>query len=119
MTSTERLNQRITELEGDLLEAREYKFGKTTYIHETQELYCADGEMHIHYDNDKLLIYNTEQLYKDLPFIINQVIKENAKMQKHYLGQIKKELMDLIIENEPEDKYMDVEDQVVNNPKDI
>jgi len=112
MTSTEQLQQKITELKGDLLEARAEK--KHTYIHETHHLYCSDGEMHFGYGDDNWLVYNTDQLYKDLPFIINQVVKENAKMQKHYLGQIKKELMDLIIENEPDDKYMDIEDKVSN-----
>ena len=81
MTSTERLQQKITELEGDLLEARDYK-PTHTYIHETSELYCSDGEMHIGYGDDKWLVYNTDQMFKDLPFIINQVVKENAKMQK-------------------------------------
>jgi hypothetical protein len=115
MTSTEQLQQKITELKGDLLEARADK--KHTYIHETHHLYCSDGEMHFGYGDDNWLVYNTDQLFKDLPFIINQVIKENNKMQKMYLSQIKEELINLM--TEPEDKYMDIEDQVVNNPKDI
>ena len=82
----------IKELEKQLKEAKEYKFGKTTYIHETHHLQCSEGEMHIGYGDDKWLIYNTDQLFKDLPFIINQVVKENHKMQKMYLDEIKKEL---------------------------
>ena len=116
MTSTERLQQKITELEGDLLEARDYK-PTHTYIHETTDLYCSDGEMYIGYGDNKWLVYNTDQLFKDLPFIINQVVKENAKMQKMYLSQIKEELLNLM--TEPEDKYMDIEDQVVNNSEEI
>ena len=116
MTSTERLQQKITELEGDLLEARDYK-PTHTYIHETTDLYCSDGEMHIGYGDNKWLVYNTDQLFKDLPFIINQVVKENAKMQKMYLSQIKEELMNLMTEGE--DKYMDIEDQVVNNSEEL
>ena len=116
MTSTERLKQKITELEGDLLEARDYK-PTHTYIHETTNLYCSDGEMYIGYGDNKWLVYNTDQLFKDLPFIINQVVKENAKMQKMYLSQIKEELLNLM--TEPEDKYMDIEDQVVNNSEEI
>ena len=139
-TSKDNLIQRITELEGNLMEEQEtlrlVKEGakklldqkrnleerlksKITYIHETSHLYCSDGEMHIQYgdcDNENWVVYNTDQLFKDLPFIINQVIKENKKMQSYYLGQIKKELLDLMVEGE--DKYMDIEDQVINEPKD-
>ena len=93
MTSTERLQQKITELEGDLLEARSEE--KHTYIHETHHLYCSDGEMHFGYGDDKWLVYNTDQLFKDLPFIINQVCQENKKMQDWYLGKIKDELKEL------------------------
>ena len=93
MTSTEQLQQKITELKGDLLEARADK--KHTYIHETHHLYCSDGEMHFGYGDDKWLVYNIDQLFKDLPFIINQVVKENAKMQKMYLDLIKTELEEL------------------------
>ena len=92
MTSTEQLQQKITELKGDLLEARSNNY---TYIHETHHLQCSDGEMHIGYGDDKWLVYNTDQLFKDLPFIINQVVKENAKMQKMYLDLIKTELEEL------------------------
>jgi hypothetical protein len=68
---------------------------KTTYIHETNNLYCSDGEFHIGYGDDKWVVYNTDQLIKDLPFIINQVIKENKKMQEMYLDLIKEELKEL------------------------
>lgn len=64
----------------------------TTYIHETYHLHCQDGELHIGYGDDKWLVYNVEQLYKDLPFIIQETIRENNKMQKMYLDNIKQEL---------------------------
>jgi|TARA_R110000782_G_scaffold5_5_gene17 hypothetical protein len=93
MSSTETLQQRITELEGNLLEAKSH-----TYIHETHSLHCSDGEMYFYYgdiDDEKVLVYNTDQLFKDLPFIINQVCQENKKMQDWYLGKIKDELKEL------------------------
>ena len=93
MTSTEQLQQRITELEGNLLEAKSH-----TYIGETHSLHCSDGEMYFYYgdiDDEKVLVYNTDQLFKDLPFIINQVCQENKKMQDWYLGKIKDELKEL------------------------
>ena len=113
-TSRDNLIQRITELEGDLKEAREYtsKKNQSTYIHETCHLHCSDGEMHIQYgdyDNENWVVYNTDQLFKDLPFIINQVCKENKKMQDWYLGKIKEELKELT----------DMSDVDVSNTKDI
>jgi len=68
---------------------------KTTYIHETNHLYCQDGELHIGYGKDNWIVFNTDQLYKDLPFIINQVVKENKKMQEMYLKSIKESLEEL------------------------
>ena len=68
---------------------------KTTYIHETNHLYCQDGEFHIGYGKDNWVVFNTDQLYKDLPFIINQVVKENKKMQEMYLKSIKESLEEL------------------------
>ena len=68
---------------------------KITYIHETNHLYCQDGELHIGYGKDNWVVFNTDQLYKDLPFIINQVVKENKKMQEMYLKSIKESLEEL------------------------
>tara|TARA_R100000935_G_C2712696_1_gene114743 strand:+ start:293 stop:574 length:282 start_codon:yes stop_codon:yes gene_type:complete len=93
MSSITELQQRITELEGNLLEANSH-----TYIGDTHSLHCSDGEMYFYYgdiDNEKVLVYNTDQLFKDLPFIINQVCKENKKMQDWYMGKIKEELKEL------------------------
>ena len=80
----------IEDLQSQLASAK-----KNTYIHETHTLQCFDGEMHIGFGDDKWLVYNTDQVYKDLPFIINQVIKENKKMQDMYLDLIKDELKEL------------------------
>lgn len=68
------------------------KESKATYVGETTSLHCRDGELNIWYgdiDDQKLLVINVEQFYKDLPFIIEQVCKEQKKMQKMYLSQIK------------------------------
>ena len=45
-------------------------------------------------DEEKCLVINVEQLFKDLPFIVDQVVKENAKMQEMYLNNLKKTLKD-------------------------
>ena len=71
---------------------------KHTYVHDTNSIHCSDGELYIEYgelNNEKVLVMNTDQLYKDLPFIINQVCKQNKKMQDWYLSKIKEELKEL------------------------
>lgn len=87
------LKEKIKELKEQLKEAKQH-----TYIHETHHLYCQDGEMYFGFgdvEEEKWLVYNTDQLFKDLPFIINQVVKENNKMQDMYLDKIKDELKEL------------------------
>ena len=141
-TSKDNLIQRITELEGNLLEEQgtltdERKIlkdvkerakklldenrnlkdqlkSKVTYIHETSHLYCSDGEMHIQYgdyDNENWIVYNTDQLFKDLPFIINQVVKENKKMQHYYLNNIVTELKEI--------DYTILQDEDASNSKEL
>jgi predicted RNase H-like nuclease (RuvC/YqgF family) len=86
-------DDKIKELKQQLKESKQ-----NTYIHETHHLYCQDGELHIYYgdvENDNLLVWNTDSLFKDLPFIINQVVKQNKKMQKMYLNNIKEELKEM------------------------
>ena len=86
-------DDKIKELKQQLKESKQ-----DTYIHETHHLYCQNGELHIHYgdvENDNLLVWNTDSLFKDLPFIINQVVKQNKKMQKMYLNNIKEELKEM------------------------
>jgi hydroxyacyl-ACP dehydratase HTD2-like protein with hotdog domain len=87
------LKEKIKELKEQLSQAKQH-----TYIHETHHLYCQDGEMYFGFgdvEEEKGLVYNTDQLFKDLPFIINQVVKENNKMQDMYLDKIKDELKEL------------------------
>ena len=82
--------QKIKDLQKQLAESK-----KHTYIYETNHLHCSDGEMYFGYGDDKWLVYNTDQLFKDLPFIITQVVKENKKMQKMYLDLIKESLKEI------------------------
>ena len=95
-TSKDDLHEEIYDLKKEVKELKEAK--KHTYIHETNHLYCSDGEMHFGYgepDDEKWLVYNTDQLFKDLPFIVNQVCKQNKKMQDWYLNKLKEELKEL------------------------
>tara|TARA_R100000541_G_scaffold49579_1_gene56713 strand:+ start:529 stop:798 length:270 start_codon:yes stop_codon:yes gene_type:complete len=87
------LKNRIKELEEQLAEAK-----KHTYIHETHTISCHDGELTIGYgdcDNEKWLVYNVDSLFKDLPFIIDQVCKQQEKMMDMHLEMIKKTLKEL------------------------
>ena len=68
---------------------------KTTYIHETNTLHCHDGELHIQYGKDNWVVFNVEHLFKDLGFIVDQVVKENKKMQEMHLSLIKDTLKEL------------------------
>jgi hypothetical protein len=80
----EKLETRIKILEAQLEEAQ-----SRTYIGETQGLCCDDGELYIDYDNDKRLVMDVNQLFRDLPSIISMVTKEQKKMQEMYLEMIK------------------------------
>jgi len=85
---------RIKQLEGQLHDAI-----TQTYIGETHSLHCNNGELYIEYgiypDDQRCLVMDVEQLYKDLPFIINQVCKEQKKMQEYHLERIKESIKEL------------------------
>ena len=90
-TSKDNLIDEIDKLKKELKHAKKY-----TYIYETTSLHCNDGELYIYYGNkDNCLVFNVEQLYKDLPFIITQVVKEQNKMQKMYLDLIKESIKEI------------------------
>tara|TARA_R110000737_G_scaffold352613_1_gene399390 strand:- start:217 stop:489 length:273 start_codon:yes stop_codon:yes gene_type:complete len=86
--------EQIADLKKQLAEAKQ-----NTYIYETNHLQCSDGELHVGFgdygENEKWLVWNTDSLFKDLPFIINQVLKENKKQQNIYLEQIKDSIKEL------------------------
>ena len=73
---------------------------KHHYLHHSNNVWVGDGELHIdHGDwengNEKHLVINVDEFFKDLPFIISQVVKENQKMQDYYLGNILDEIKEL------------------------
>mgnify|MGYP003650851421 FL=1 len=83
----EKLETRIKILEAQLEEAQSH-----TYIGETETLHCSDGELYFGYDNDKTLVMEVDQLFRDLPSIISMVTKEQKKMQEMHLEMIKEAL---------------------------
>ena len=83
----EELETRIKILEAQLEEAQSH-----TYIGETDTLHCSDGELYIGYDDEKTLVMEVDQLFRDLPSIISMVTKEQKKMQEMHLKMIKQAL---------------------------
>ena len=86
----EKLETRIKILEAQLEEAQSH-----TYIGETDTLHCSDGELYIGYDDNKTLVMEVDQLFRDLPSIISMVTKEQKKMQEMYLEMIKEATIEL------------------------
>lgn len=89
----EELEKKLKDLKKQLADARAH-----TYIGETHTLSCSDGELYIGYDNwgeNCTLVMEVNQLFKDLPFIISQVCKEQKKMQKMHLKLIKETLKEI------------------------
>ena len=83
----EKLETRIKILEAQLEEAQSH-----TYIGETDTFHCSDGELYIGYNN-KTLVMEVDQLFRDLPSIIGMVTREQKKMQQMHLEMIKEALV--------------------------
>ena len=93
-TSKDILLNEIDELKIQLAAAKKHH-----YVYDTHSLHCSDGELYMYHsgvkDKERCLVINVEQLFKDLPFIVSQVTKENAKMQEMYLNSLKESLKEL------------------------
>jgi len=81
------LEEKIVRLEQELEDARTH-----TYVGETDSLHCSDGEFYFGYDDEKTLVMEVDQLFRDLPSIISMVTKEQKKMQEMHLKMIKEAL---------------------------
>ena len=82
--------EKIKDLEHKLAMAK-----KHTYIHDTHTMWCDNGELHVGFNNDRWLVWNTDDLFKDLGSIVSMVTKENTEMQKWYLDNIKESLKEI------------------------
>ena len=83
----EKLEAQIEILKSQLEEAQSH-----TYIYNTDTLWCSDGELYIGYNDNKTLVMDVDQLFRDLPSIISMVTKEQKKMQEMHLEMIKQAL---------------------------
>tara|TARA_B110000208_G_scaffold129724_1_gene157451 strand:+ start:189 stop:464 length:276 start_codon:yes stop_codon:yes gene_type:complete len=84
----EKLEAQIEILKAQLKEAQSH-----TYIYDTDSLWCSDGELYIGYNDNKTLVMDVDQLFRDLPSIISMVTKEQKKMQEMHLKMIKEALV--------------------------
>ena len=67
------------------------------YIYETISLHQSDGELYVEYgdiNDTKMLVFNIDNLYKDLGTWIYLVKEGNAEMQQMYKNSIDKEIKD-------------------------
>ena len=83
----EKLEAQIEILKAQLQDAQLH-----TYVGETDSLHCSDGELYIGYNDNKTLVMDVDQLFRDLPSIISMVTKEQKKMQEMHLEMIKEAL---------------------------
>ena len=88
-------DNRIEKLEAqiEILKAQLKGAQSHTYIYDTDSLWCSDGELYIGYNDNKTLVMNVDQLFRDLPSIISMVTKEQKKMQEMHLEMIKEALV--------------------------
>jgi hypothetical protein len=88
-------DNRIKKLEAqiEILKAQLKEAQSHTYIYDTHTLWCSDGELYFGYNDDKTLVMDVDQLFRDLPSIISMVTKEQKKMQQMHLKMIKEALV--------------------------
>mgnify|MGYP003664975900 CR=1 FL=1 len=88
-------DNRIEKLEAqvEILKAQLQEAQLHTYVGETDSLHCSDGELYIGYNDDKTLVMNVDQLFRDLPSLIGMITKEQKKMQEMHLKMIKEALI--------------------------
>jgi len=88
-------DNRVKELEVqvEILKAQLEEAQSHTYIGQTDTLHCSDGDLYFGYDDDKTLVMEVDQLFRDLPSIISMVTKEQKKMQEMHFEMIKEALV--------------------------
>lgn len=67
---------------------------KNIYIHETHSLSCSNGELYISGENFDI-VWNTETLFTDLPYIIKMVLASREETDKRIKDQLKEQLEEL------------------------
>ena len=68
---------------------------KNIYIHEIETIFADSGELHLHADNDKSVVFNCYNLVQDLATINDMVIKSAKRDLKDSIQQIKQLTKDI------------------------
>jgi len=85
-----RLKYQLEEVKQELIESKRH-----TYVGQTHGLYASDGEVTIEYGDNQFVVIAADQLFQDLPGIVNLCLAEQSKMQEETLQRIKNELGEL------------------------
>ena len=88
-----KMKDKIADLEKKLESARRH-----TYIYDSHTIGCSDGELYIEYgdiDDNKTLVWNVDDIFNSLDFIVTQVTKEKAKLYEWRLKRIKESIKEL------------------------
>ena len=75
--------QKIKDLERQLQVAK-----KHTYVYETTSLHCNDGEFYMYYGDDKCVVFNVEQLFKDFRIIVKEFLMNFLAVWKILTGKV-------------------------------
>ena len=62
---------------------------KTTYVHEAETLWAENGEIYMHYNDGSVLVFNAENLFSDLPCLLQLCLKEKKKSDEHVMSYLK------------------------------
>lgn len=69
---------------------------KGKYIYDIHTLSASDGELYLCYgDKDEFVVFDCEQLYRDLANIVRLVAEQNKEMQKFHKKRIKETIKEL------------------------
>jgi hypothetical protein len=61
---------------------------ESIYIHESHTIYSENGEIHLITDN-KHIVFNADNLFNDIPTLVDMALKERKKQEEIILNEIK------------------------------
>ena len=62
---------------------------KTTYVHETETLWAENGEIYMYYNDGSIIVFNAENLFSDLPCLLQLCLKEKKKSDDYVMSKLK------------------------------
>lgn len=78
------------------MEIRAENMEKGKYICDIHSLSANDGELYLWYGNEEeFVVFDCEELYKDLASIVSLVAEQNKEMQEYHKKKIKEAIKEL------------------------